>query len=105
MRNWPIPISSNEVGDFRRRWRITELALFGSVLRSDFGANSDIDVLLSFADEASWTLFDLVRMKEELSGILGRQVDLVTRRGIEASRNYIRRREILSSAEVVHGAG
>ena len=105
MRSLPIRIPPVEVADFCGRWRITELALFGSVLGADFRPESDVDVLVSFADEARWTLFDLVDMKEELSGILGRKVDLVSRRGIEASRNHIRRREILSSAEVVHVQG
>jgi hypothetical protein len=104
VKSCPIAIPQDEIADFCRRWRIAELALFGSVLRPDFREDSDVDFLVTFADEARWTLFDLVQMKEELSGILGREVDLVSRRGIEASRNYIRRREILSSAEVVHVA-
>ena len=92
------------VAEFCVRWRITELALFGSVLREDFSGDSDIDVLVTFAEEARWTLFDMVRMKEELSKIMGRNVDLVSRRGVESSRNPIRRQAILSSAKVVHVA-
>ena len=61
-----------------------------------------VDVLVSFAQDAHWSLFDMVQMQEELE-ILGRDVDLVSRRAIEASRNYIRRKAILSSAEVVYG--
>jgi len=100
----PITIPRESVAEFCRRWRITELSLFGSVLREDFTADSDIDVLVTFADQARWTLFDVVRMKEELSKIMGRDVDLVSRRGVESSRNPIRRRAILSSARVVHVA-
>ena len=83
---------------------MTEFALFGSALRNDLGPESDVDVLVSFTPDARWTLFDMVGMQEELEEIFGRKVDLVTRRGIESSRNYLRRQAILSSAEVIHVA-
>jgi len=95
---------SDELTAFGKRWQISELALFGSVLRDDFGPESDIDVLVSFLPEAEHGLFDMVNMEEELSQLLGRKVDLVSRRGIERSRNYIRRRAILDSAEVIYAA-
>jgi len=63
-----------------------------------------VDVLVSFQPEARHTLFDMARMQEELERLFGRKVDLVSRRGIETSRNYIRRRAILESAEVVYGS-
>jgi predicted nucleotidyltransferase len=91
--------SQQEIADFCRRWQITELALFGSVLREDFRSDSDVDVLVSFAEDARWSILDLVRMEEELSHILGRDVDLVERRAVECSENYIRRRHILETAE------
>jgi uncharacterized protein len=72
------------------------------VLRDDFGPDSDVDVLVRFAPDARHSLFDMVRMQNELEGILGRKVDLVSRRGIEASRNPLRRKAILESAEVVY---
>ena len=97
-----IAIDREKIAEFCRRWKITEFALFGSVLREDFRPDSDVDVLVSFAPDAHWTLFDMVHMQEELQTILGREVDLVSRRGLEASRNYLRRKAILSSAEVVH---
>ena len=97
-----ISIDREKIGEFCHRWKITELALFGSVLREDFRPDSDVDVLVSFASDAHWTLFDMVHMQNELRKILGREVDLVSRRGLEASRNYLRRKAILSSAEVVH---
>ena len=99
-----IDLPSEAIADFCRRWLVTEFALFGSVLREDFRPDSDIDVLVSFAPEARWTLLDLVRMEDELKEIFGRDVDLVSRRGIEASPNYLRRKAILSSAEVIHAA-
>jgi predicted nucleotidyltransferase len=97
-----IVVPQEQIANFCRRWQITEFALFGSVLRSDFRPDSDMDVLVSFAPTARWGLFDLARMQEELTQIFGRKVDLVSRRGIEASRNYIRRKSILNSAQVVH---
>jgi len=98
-----IEIPRNEVEKFCLRWQIKELSLFGSVLRHDFRPDSDVDVLVHFDPEARPTLFDLARMQDELQQILGRNVDLVSRRGIEMSRNYIRRSAILKSAEVVYG--
>lgn len=99
-----IAIPQGELAAFCRRWQVTELALFGSVLREDFQPDSDVDVLVQFDPEAQHTLFDLVRMQEELERILGREVDLVERAAIERSRNYLRRRAILRSAEVIHAA-
>jgi predicted nucleotidyltransferase len=99
-----IAVDRDKIADFCRRWKIVKLSFFGSVLREDFRPDSDVDVLVTFAPDAHWSLFDMVHMQEELKGILGREVDLVSRRAIEASRNYIRRKAILSSAEVVYGA-
>ena len=86
---------------FCQRWRIAELAFFGSVLRDDFRPDSDVDVLVTFAPDAPWGLLDFVAMQEELSAILGRRVDLVSRRAVEKSDNWIRREAILGSAERV----
>lgn len=98
----PIPMSNKGVADFCRRWKITQLALFGSVLRDDFRTESDIDVLASFGDDAQWTLFDHVTMQEELNALFGRKVDLVSKHAIERSRNALRRKAILDSAEVIY---
>jgi len=99
-----IPIDSKRIAAFCGRWRITEFALFGSVLRDDFGPHSDVDVLVTFEEGHGWSLFDLVKMTDELESALGRRVDLVTRRAVEASSNPYRRASILNSAEVVHAA-
>jgi len=99
-----IALSQAKVGQFCRKWKITDLALFGSVLREDFRPDSDIDVLVSFEPNARWSLMDVVEMQDELEAILGRKVDLVERRAIERSENYIRRRHILESAEPVYVA-
>ena len=89
---------------FCRKWRIRELALFGSAVRGALGPDSDIDVLVSFDEEADWSLLDHARMETELSEVLGRPVDLVSRRGIERSRNEVRRQAILESAEPIYRA-
>jgi len=102
--NAKIPIPEQALRDFCRRWQIVELSLFGSALRDDFGPHSDIDLLVRFASDATPTLFDMVTMQDELAAITGRDVDLVSRRAIEDSRNTIRRRAILESAEVIYAA-
>jgi len=99
-----IAIDQERITDFCRRWKIVELSLFGSVLRDDFRADSDIDVLVSFAPDAEWSLFDHVAMEDELTAMIGRKVDLVSRRAIERSENWIRRKAILGSAEPVYVA-
>jgi predicted nucleotidyltransferase len=97
-----IELPREQIEEFCRRWKIVELSLFGSVLRDDFQPESDIDVLVSFAPDARRTLFDLVRIEDELADILGRKVDLVLKSGIERSENWIRRRAILESAQMVY---
>jgi predicted nucleotidyltransferase len=99
-----VPIPKKKLADFCKRWKITELAFFGSVLSEDFRQNSDIDLLVSFNPRAKISLFDLVRMQNELKEIFGREVDLVERRAIEKSENYIRRKSILSNTKVVYAA-
>src|SRR5215210_6620237 len=95
-------IRSEPVEHFCRRWKIRALAVFGSALRDDFRPDSDVDVLVTFEVFADWSLLDHMQMKEELEALLGREVDLVSRRGLERSANWIRRDAILSSAETVY---
>lgn len=99
-----IDIPKEKIAEFCKKWNVREFSLFGSVLRDDFRPDSDIDVLVTFDEEARHSLFDLVHMGDELKDIFGRKVDLVSRRGIESSRNYIRRNAILNSAEIVYAA-
>lgn len=100
----PIKIDRARLADFCRRWKIVQLSLFGSVLREDFSRDSDVDILVTFAPEAEWGLLDHAAMEDELSALVGRKVDLVSRRGIERSRNWIRRRAILETAESIYEA-
>lgn len=104
MVNPAIKLPGKKLADFCRRWRITELALFGSALREDFSPESDLDILVTFDPEANWGLLDHVRMEQELAALLGREIDLLTKRSVERSHNPIRRQEILGTAEVIYGA-
>ena len=97
-----LGVDKERLARFCRQWKIVELALFGSALREDFGQESDVDVLVTFAADAEWSLLDHFRMEQELAELVGRDVDLVTREGIEASRNWIRRREILRTARTIY---
>jgi hypothetical protein len=99
-----VTIPTDKISDFCRRWKVTELALFGSALRRDFSPDSDVDILVSFAPETRWSLFDLVVMEGELEAILGREVDLVERTAVEQAENYIRRKSILNNTEVIYAA-
>ena len=96
-----IAIDRGAIAGFCRRWKIAELALFGSVLGSDFRPDSDVDVLVTFADDAGWSLFDIVEMEEELGRIFGRNVDLVEKCGL---KNPFRRHSILTSREVLYAS-
>jgi predicted nucleotidyltransferase len=97
-----IEIPRERLRDFCRKWKITEFALFGSAVRGgEFREDSHVDVLVSFADDAEWSLFDHVHMQDELRSIFEREVDLLTRRAVEHSLNPYRQRAILSSAVAI----
>ena len=99
MTHLAIDIDKDRLRDFCRTWKITEFALFGSAVRpEEFRVDSDVDVLVSFADDAAWSLFDHVRMCDELCEIFGREVDLLTKRSVERSLNRFRRESILTTA-------
>jgi len=100
----PITFDDDKLADFCRRWKVSELAAFGSVLREDFRADSDIDMIVGFSPDADWSLLEHIAMQDELTAILGRRVDLVTRRAVERSRNWIRRKAILESVQPVYVA-
>jgi predicted nucleotidyltransferase len=94
-----IEIDKSELAAFCARWHIQELDLFGSASREDFGPESDLDFLVVYAPGAKINLFDEVRMMEELETLFGRPVDLISKRAVEESSNWIRRNAILKSAE------
>ena len=96
-----IPLPLDELRAFCERWGLRQLAVFGSILRADFRPDSDVDFLFVARPDATIDLFDLARMERELAQIVGRDVDLVSRRAIERSPNWIRRKSILDSAMVL----
>jgi predicted nucleotidyltransferase len=99
-----LPIDEAQLDAFCRRWKIAKLELFGSML-TDPARAMDVDLLVTFAEDARWGLFEHEHMQNELAGLLGRNVDLVSRRAIESSRNALRRDAILTSVVPVYVAG
>ncbi len=99
-----VAVPADRIAAFCRANGIAQLALFGSVLREDFGPDSDIDILVRFDESARPTLFDFDRMEEELQTIFGRRVDLVSWRAVERSANRLRRKAILDGAEPIYGS-
>lgn len=100
-----IELPMQKIADFCHKWQVTEFSLFGSILRDDFRSDSDIDVMVQFHPDAHPTFRSLDQMEAELKTIFHRDIDLITRQGIESSRNYLRRHEILSSAQVIYATG
>ena len=99
-----LGLPMNAIEAFCDRWQVAELALFGSVLRDDFGPESDIHMMIRFKTKRTPGLFGIVEMEWELAELLSHRVGLVTREAIESSRNHIRRKAILESAKVVYVA-
>ncbi|RFP62135.1 MAG: nucleotidyltransferase [Limnothrix sp. CACIAM 69d] len=98
-----LNLTPEQLADFCKQHHILELSLFGSILRDDFRAESDVDVMVQFHPDAHPTFSTLDDMETELKTLFDRDVDLITRKGIEASRNHLRRHNILSSAQVIYG--
>ena len=99
MKTIQVPLPREQLDAFCRKWRVRELALFGSVLRQDFHPESDVDVLVTFEPDAPWDLWDLIDMREELRLLFGRDVDLVEEKALV---NPFRRRAILSSRQIIY---
>jgi len=96
-----IPIPTHELESFCRRWKIRKLAFFGSVLRDDFHPSSDIDILVDFNADADWSMLDHIEMQQELQELLEHRVDLITQRGLDASKNWLFREEVQETALVL----
>jgi uncharacterized protein len=95
-----IDVNAEGLAAFCRRSGIRRLSFFGSVLRDDFGPESDVDVLVEFAPDAGVGLFEFVGLQRELGELLGREVDLHT----PASLSHLFRDEVIDSAEVAFAA-
>jgi hypothetical protein len=96
-----INLEQTAIRDFCVNWKISDLRVFGSIPRSDFRLDSDIDFLADFDDSEDRDVFDHMDMEDELSLIVGRTVDIVSRSAIEASGNRFYISEILFKAEPV----
>jgi predicted nucleotidyltransferase len=93
-----------EIAEFCRRWKISRLAVFGSAAKGKARADSDVDLLATFAPDAEWSMFDHYRMEDELVELLGREVDLVSKEAVDENPNAIVKREILGSAREIYAA-
>lgn len=99
-----IGISADRLEQFCRRWKVSRLEVFGSAAEGRLRPDSDIDLLVTFHAEAEWTILDHYEMEEELSQMLGREVDLVSVRAVQENPNPILRQHILSSARLLYAA-
>jgi predicted nucleotidyltransferase len=97
-----VAIDQRRIEEFCRKWMVRELSIFGSALGEDFGPDSDVDVLVELEEDAPWDAFQWVDMIDELTGIFGRDVDLVEKTAI---RNPFRRHHILKCREVIYASG
>lgn len=97
-----IQLDMARIEVFCQSWNIIELVLFGSVLREDFRPDSDVDVLVTFQHDAQYTFSDLTQMEAEIAEVFCRRVDLGIRESVEEDPNYIRRKIILDSAQVIY---
>jgi predicted nucleotidyltransferase len=100
-----ITLPTDRVAELCRRYGVRELSVFGSLLRDDFGPESDIDFLVVFGDDdhGPW-MEKLIRMEDDLRVLLGREVDLVPKESVVRSENWIRRDHILGTAQVIYGS-
>ena len=96
-----ILVKDQDLLDIIRKYGLSELSAFGSVLRDDFNENSDIDLLIVFQNEKEKSLFDIIDLKMELEMLVGRNVDIVEK---AALRNPYRKEEILKTAKVIYAA-
>ncbi len=100
-----ITVPYKEIKAFCERWGLTKMEVFGSAIRSDFNPEtSDIDLMVSRPSPPTVriSLFDEVKMCDELAEIFGRKVDLVWRSSIETHYNKVRRKSILEHTETIY---
>ncbi|REJ43064.1 MAG: DNA polymerase subunit beta [Microcystis flos-aquae TF09] len=93
-----------QIKAFCQKWQVTELALFGSVLREDFRSDSDIDILITFSPTAKRGLTETLQMRDELQAIFNRKVDLIVKASLKRSDNWLRCNNILESAQIIYAS-
>ncbi len=99
-----LGVSQEQIEQFCGRWKIGRLAVFGSAAQGKQRCDSDIDLLVTFAPDADWTMFDHFAMEDELCKLFGREVDLVNVRALEENPNPAYRRGIIGSARQIYAA-
>lgn len=100
-----LGLSTQDIATFCQHWGIQSMALFGSILRDDFAPNSDIDILLTFNPQARQGLLTLARIKSALETQVDLPIDIALKEAVQTSDNWIRRREILNSAQTIYIRG
>ncbi|NGZ06562.1 MAG: nucleotidyltransferase family protein [Magnetococcales bacterium] len=93
-----LEISDSSLSAWCRRWGVRRLSVFGSILRTDFSSESDIDWLVEFEEERAFGLLAMARMQQELADLCARPVDLVPREWLKPAI----RDAVLASAQVIH---
>jgi len=101
MRKNGISFDYKDITFLCKKYGINELSIFGSSIREDFTQNSDVDILVSFGNNAEISLFDLMDLENEFSKLLKREVDIVEK---EALKNPVRKNRILSTREIIYAA-
>jgi predicted nucleotidyltransferase len=96
-----IFLNYNDIEKICKKYHINELSIFGSSIRNDFNADSDIDILVSFNNNSNINLFDIMNLEKEFSQLLKREIDIVEK---EALKNPIRRERILLTREIIYAA-
>ena len=96
-----VEVASDQLTQFCQRWKVSELAVFGSALHKNYPLESDLDLLISFEEDAHWGLFDLVTMESELGVIFNKEIDLVEKKAVTNSENYLRRKGILDNIQII----
>lgn len=99
-----INIQEEQLAEICKKFKIRELTIFGSALREDFNEKSDVDLLVEFNPNSGISLFDVVDLKEALESFLGREVDIVSKKAIQRSRNYLKKKAILDNYMVIYAS-
>ncbi|EAZ92482.1 nucleotidyltransferase family protein [Crocosphaera chwakensis] len=97
-----LKLSPIDITNICEQWKIKKMSLFGSILREDFNHNSDIDILIQFAPYARQGLLTLAKLKHHLEDMTQRSVDIVVQESVENSENWIRKEEILNTAQIIY---
>ncbi|MBN1795565.1 MAG: nucleotidyltransferase family protein [Sedimentisphaerales bacterium] len=99
-----LGVTDEQITSFCQRWKVKELAIFGSAAEGKMRPESDIDLLVTFSPDSEWSMFDHYKMEEELTYLFGREIDLVNIKAAEENANPVCCREILESARQIYAA-